>query len=75
MAAYAGLAVDAGARIIGGCCGTKPAHLAAMRRALDAHRPGVRPSLEAIVAALGPLVAPAAAEPAARVRRRGQGAK
>ena len=75
MAAYAGLAVDAGARIIGGCCGTKPAHLAAMRRGLDAHRPGVRPSLEAIVAALGPLVAPAAAEPAARVRRRGQGAK
>ena len=26
MAAYAGLAVDAGARIVGGCCGTKPAH-------------------------------------------------
>src|SRR5215207_1915480 len=28
MADYARLAIDAGARIIGGCCGTKPAHLA-----------------------------------------------
>jgi 5-methyltetrahydrofolate--homocysteine methyltransferase len=73
MGAYAGLAVDAGARIVGGCCGTKPAHVAAMRRALDSHRPGPRPSLEAIEAALGPLVAPAAAEPAARARRRGRG--
>src|SRR5690554_545853 len=35
MAAYAILARDAGARIIGGCCGTRPEHLAAMRRALD----------------------------------------
>ena len=28
MAAYARLARDAGARIIGGCCGTTPAHVA-----------------------------------------------
>ena len=75
MGAYAGLAIDAGARVVGGCCGTKPAHLAAMRRALDAYRPGARPSVAAIVAALGPLVAPTAAEPAARARRRGQGHK
>ena len=27
MAVYAGLALDAGARIIGGCCGTTPEHL------------------------------------------------
>jgi len=73
MGVYAGLALDAGARIIGGCCGTKPAHLAAMRRALDAHRPGARPTIAAIVAALGPLVAPPAAEPAARARRRSRG--
>src|SRR5512146_1196825 len=26
---------DAGARIVGGCCGTTPLHIAAMRRALD----------------------------------------
>ena len=72
MAAYAGLAVDAGARIVGGCCGTTPAHLAAMRRALDAHRPGGRPDVEAIVAALGPLVSAPAAEAAPRTRRRNQ---
>jgi S-methylmethionine-dependent homocysteine/selenocysteine methylase len=27
--------VASGARIIGGCCGTRPAHIAAMRRAID----------------------------------------
>src|SRR5574341_1715544 len=27
---------EAGAKIIGGCCGTTPAHIAAMRAALDA---------------------------------------
>ena len=73
MAIYAGLAIDAGARIVGGCCGNSPNHLAAMRRALDAHKPGPRPDKDAIVAALGPLAAPAAAEPAApRARRRGR---
>lgn len=38
--AYFGEAVsqflEAGARIVGGCCGTTPEHVAAMRRALDA---------------------------------------
>jgi homocysteine S-methyltransferase len=29
-------ALDAGARIVGGCCGTTPEHIAAMRAALDA---------------------------------------
>ena len=33
MADYVRLAMDAGARIIGGCCGTSPDHLAAMRKA------------------------------------------
>jgi methionine synthase I (cobalamin-dependent) len=70
MASYAGLAVDCGARIIGGCCGAKPAHVAAMRRALDTHRAGPRPAVEAIVATLGSLVAPAAADTAVRSRRR-----
>jgi 5-methyltetrahydrofolate--homocysteine methyltransferase len=58
MQLYAGLAVDCGARIVGGCCGNTPSHVAAIRRGLDAHRPGARPTVEAIVAALGPLVAP-----------------
>lgn len=35
MAEHATLARALGARIIGGCCGTTAAHLAAMRRALD----------------------------------------
>ncbi len=71
MADYARLAIDAGAKIIGGCCGNKPEHVAAMRRALDTHRSNERPSVEAIVAALGPLVSPPAQENAApRVRRR-----
>ena len=73
MGLYAGLAVDSGARIVGGCCGNKPEHVAAMRQALDAHAAGARPSVDEIVTALGPLVAPAAAEAAApRARRRGR---
>ena len=55
MARYAGLAIDAGARIVGGCCGTTPDHLAAMREAIDAHTPGERPSVEQIIDAVGPL--------------------
>ena len=55
MAAYAGLAVNAGARVIGGCCGTSPAHLAAMRHSLDNSPAGDRPTLDEIVAATGPL--------------------
>ena len=58
MADYVRLAVDAGARIIGGCCGTSPAHLAAMRKALDAHQKGERPDRAKIEAQIGPLVAP-----------------
>ena len=58
MADYARLARDAGARIIGGCCGTSPIHLAAMRDALDRHTTRARPDLETVVAALGPLVSP-----------------
>ncbi len=58
MEVYAHLAMDAGARIVGGCCGTSPAHLAAMRRALDTHAQGPRPEIAGIVAALGPLVQP-----------------
>jgi 5-methyltetrahydrofolate--homocysteine methyltransferase len=55
MARYAALAVDAGARIVGGCCGTSPEHLAAMRVAIDAHIRGDRPDRDAIIAGVGPL--------------------
>ena len=53
MADYAVLARDCGARIIGGCCGTMPDHLRAMREALETRAPGPRPTLEAITSALG----------------------
>lgn len=53
MADYARLARDAGARLIGGCCGTKPEHLVAMRAALEAHVPGSRPTAEDIIAKVG----------------------
>ncbi len=58
MAEYARLARDAGARIIGGCCGTSTVHLAAMRDALDRHSPRPRPERDAVIAALGPLASP-----------------
>jgi 5-methyltetrahydrofolate--homocysteine methyltransferase len=70
MADYACLAVDAGARIVGGCCGTSAAHLAAMRRALDARAPGERPDEAKIVAALGALASPPAKAQAPRERQR-----
>jgi len=53
MAKYACMAVDAGADIVGGCCGTSPIHVAAMRQALDAHTKGPAPSIDEIVAELG----------------------
>ena len=37
---YAMAFCEAGARIIGGCCGTTPLHIAAMRKALDANPHG-----------------------------------
>ncbi len=35
MERYGRLAVHAGAKIVGGCCGTSPIHLAAIRRGID----------------------------------------
>lgn len=58
MADYAVLARDAGARIIGGCCGTAPEHLRAMRHALETRAPGPLPSLEAVETALGGFSSP-----------------
>lgn len=53
MADYAVLARDCGATIIGGCCGTTPEHLRAMRNALETRPKGELPTLEQITAALG----------------------
>jgi 5-methyltetrahydrofolate--homocysteine methyltransferase len=76
MATYAQMAADAGARIVGGCCGTSPEHLAAMRGALDARVPGERPTIASIVDRIGPLTnaAPSADGASGRTRRRDRGA-
>ncbi|MEM9634121.1 MAG: betaine--homocysteine S-methyltransferase [Pseudomonadota bacterium] len=74
MAKYAHMALDAGARIIGGCCGTSSLHLAAMRRALDDHKAGKRPTLEEVISEIGPLVSPPNKEAdAARAESDGNG--
>ena len=53
MGDYAAMARDAGAKIVGGCCGTTPEHLRRMRDALDSRPRGERPTLDQITAALG----------------------
>ncbi|MEO0389684.1 MAG: betaine--homocysteine S-methyltransferase [Pseudomonadota bacterium] len=58
MADYAVMARASGASIVGGCCGTTPAHLRAMRDALDTRVMVEPPSLEEITAALGPFSSP-----------------
>lgn len=58
MADYATLALDAGARIIAGCCGTQPEHLVAMKRALEAHEKGEMPGADVIQTKLGAFSSP-----------------
>jgi len=56
MADYAQLVRDAGATIIGGCCGTTAEHLRAMRTALETRpKAATPPTLEEIEAKLGPF--------------------
>ncbi|MEP3280233.1 MAG: betaine--homocysteine S-methyltransferase [Stappiaceae bacterium] len=69
MARYTHLALDAGARIIGGCCGTSAHHIAAMRAAMDDHTPGPRPTSEKIVEQIGPLISPPRSETGQRAHR------
>jgi len=55
MGIYACMARDAGARIIGGCCGTTAQHLKSMRDALADRPIGSSPSYDDIQKILGPL--------------------
>ena len=57
---YARLALDAGARIVGGCCGNSFDHVRAMRKALDGYEKGPRPTIADIIAKVGPLTQNAA---------------
>ncbi len=67
MARFASMAIDAGARIIGGCCGTKPEHIRLMREALDHYTPGPTPDIERITKELGEIT------PGARAQLQGDG--
>ena len=58
MADYTRLAMDCGARIIGGCCGTTPDHLLQMRAAMDSHKIGMPPCPDEIQAKLGAFSSP-----------------
>lgn len=56
MAKYTSMVRNAGASIIGGCCGTQPHHIHSMRHALDTD-PFVehKPTEDEVISALGPL--------------------
>lgn len=53
MSAYARIVRDAGARIIGGCCGSTAVHVKAIAGALADHAPGPRPDLARVAEVLG----------------------
>ena len=73
MADYVRLAIDGGAQIIGGCCGTSFEHLKAMRAALDEHRKNGALTRETIVERIGPLVNSPAADGEAAPKRERRG--
>jgi 5-methyltetrahydrofolate--homocysteine methyltransferase len=62
MASYAKMVIDAGARIVGGCCGTSPEHIAVMREAIDNHVAGSAPSHDDITSTLGVITSGAKAQ-------------
>ncbi len=72
MATYARLARDAGARIIGGCCGTSPQHLAAVAKSLEGYSPGSPPDDATIEGALGPIERSKGKKGRRRTRRQGR---
>ncbi|MCV6547219.1 MAG: betaine--homocysteine S-methyltransferase [Cohaesibacter sp.] len=71
MGKYMHMALDAGASIVGGCCGTSPDHLVAMRKALDSYVPSDRPSLDQITEEIGFLMSPPRDEADIAKNRRG----
>src|SRR5256886_1779579 len=58
MAEYAERMVASGARLVGGCCGTTPQHIAAMREVLDRRRPA-RPETRRAPVTVRPMAATA----------------
>ena len=62
MADYARLVRDAGAKIIGGCCGTTPEHIKVMHDALKDYTPNSAPEMDTIEQVLGPVTTGAKAQ-------------
>ncbi len=62
---FAARAVDAGVRLVGGCCGTTPAHIRLMRERLASHLPAEKLAPGAEVRVLERVPAPAEPAPAA----------
>lgn len=59
MADYARRFIQAGARLVGGCCGTTPEHIKAIRAAVRSLRPGpARASVEVSIPRVRPLEPP-----------------
>jgi 5-methyltetrahydrofolate--homocysteine methyltransferase len=78
MSDFVRLAIDSGAKIIGGCCGTSPEHLAAMRVAIDdyfANNSGElhRPDLNKIIGLTGELVNKTATQSGSAPKREKRG--
>ena len=73
MSEYTRLAIDSGARIIGGCCGTSYNHLAAMRHAIDNHTKRARPTVAEVIEKIGPMRNTVAAAYGSEVRRERKG--
>ena len=65
------MALEAGAQLLGGCCGTSPRQLRAMSDALDSHTKGPSPELEAVVSALGEVSMGARAQWGGELSRKG----
>jgi 5-methyltetrahydrofolate--homocysteine methyltransferase len=69
MSAYARLALDAGARIVGACCGSVPEHLAQIRRVVDSHQPGSGVDRDEVASRLGGSVPSGGGDAPTRERR------
>jgi homocysteine S-methyltransferase len=67
---YALAFCEAGARIVGGCCGTTPQHIAAMRQALDKQPQGCGPSISELTLPMEAEERKTAAEQPSRLAQR-----
>lgn len=70
MSTYAELALDAGARIVGACCGSVPEHIAQIRAVVDSHRPSTGVDRSEVARRLGGSVRTQERERERRGRRR-----